>query len=204
MWHLSGHVSFTVEFLGWHLCVVMYKPYLKLWHWCPSVWGVLLLFLATALYIEGCFENHCCRFEFIWLQLLICLCFNESDCVFVFLSCLLCLWVDRLLYQLGCYFRLFFSPCIGVFVCMEHLQIQFAISHRAPLHSAGSTTINARVDNQAPRLVSLRSKANDIHSSLSIPIYLISLSLYLVVSCLTLWCFNLVFPLLKLIRLLVF
>jgi len=174
LWHLSGHVSFTVEFLGWHLCVVMYKPYLKLWHWCPSVWGVLLLFLATALYIEGCFENHCCRFEFIWLQLLICLCFNESDCVFVFLSCLLCLWVDRLLYQLGCYFRLFFCPCIGVFVCMEHLQIQFAISHRAP------------------------------HSSLSIPIYLISLSLYLVVSCLTLWCFNLVFPLLKLIRLLVF
>ena len=98
----------------------------------------------------------------------------------------------------------FFPPCIGVFVCMEHLQIQFAMSHRAPLHSAGSTTINARVDNQAPRLVSLRSKANDIHSSLSIPIYLISQSLYLVVSCLTLWCFNLVFPLLKLIRLLVF
>ena len=101
---------------GLYLICVSWRTNLtlgKLWHWCPSVWGVLLLFLATALYIERCFENHCCRFEFIWLQLLICLCFNESDCVFVFLSCLLCLWVDRLLYQLGCYFRLFFPPVSG-------------------------------------------------------------------------------------------
>ena len=164
---------------------------------------MLLLFLATALYIERCFENHCCRFEYLvavvdmFVFQLIRLCFLLSVVSPMFVSGSVALSAGLLL-------QIVFSPCIGVFVCMEHLQIQFAMSHRAPLHSAGSTTINARVDNQAPRLVSLRSKANDIHSSLSIPIYLISQSLYLVVSCLTLWCFNLVFPLLKLIRLLVF